>query len=300
MMKIELKDRPITLTKDLNTILLSWENILDENCCENLEFLLYIQEEGKWKALYRGPKITYKVKNLTPQTVYKFQLRLFQDEIEIGDVIFKSATEFEPYRVHHITRAISQGKTSLLRKIVNQRPILLETPNKQGKTPLVFVIERNDLSTTTFLITLGANINSPLLGNLRTPLMIALFRGYLQIASLLIDKGADVNQTDCNGLTPFHYAVDSGLLISVKFAVEQKLNINAKDNQGWTPLLRAVILESDDKIVKFLIKNGADTNIRDKNGFGFSEHCKMTKRYRWCKINLEDIKMNFHLEEGVN
>lgn len=89
------------------------------------------------------------------------------------------------------------------------------------------------------LISLGANVNSPLISNKRTPLMAALFYGNLQIAAILLDKGADSSLTDCNGLSATHHAVDSGRLESVEFAIEREFDINLPDNKGWTPLLRA-------------------------------------------------------------
>lgn len=73
----------------------------------------------------------------------------------------------------------------------------------------------------------------------RTPLMIALFNGHLQIASLLLDKGATISLKDCNGLTAMHYAIDSGKIENVQFAVEHGFDINIPDNKGWTSLLRA-------------------------------------------------------------
>lgn len=68
--------------------------------------------------------------------------------------------------------------------------------------------------------------------------MVAVYNNRLAIASLLIDKGANVDNADINGLNILHFAVDSGCIDNVKFALKF-VEINCKDNMGWTPLLRA-------------------------------------------------------------
>lgn len=119
------------------------------------------------------------------------------------------------------------------------RPYLLNVENKENKTPIIQAIEKNDVIIVNLLITLGANVNTPLFYNKRTPLMISVYNGYLDIASLLIEKGANKNSKDINGLSVLHYAVDSNRSDAVKFCLEFVQDINQRDNNGWTPLLRA-------------------------------------------------------------
>ena len=69
------------------------------------------------------------------------------------------------------------------------RPLLLNAENKEGQTPIIQAIIIKDLQVLQLLVTLGANVNVPLLNTNRTPLMIAVYTGYLQAASFLIDKG---------------------------------------------------------------------------------------------------------------
>lgn len=101
------------------------------------------------------------------------------------------------------------------------------------------LIEKNDVQMAHFLLNMGANVNTSTLIGKRTALMISMYKGLIQIATLLIDKGANLNATDINQMTALHYAVDSNLIESVRFAVEAGCDLNKKDNKGWTPLLRA-------------------------------------------------------------
>ncbi len=60
------------------------------------------------------------------------------------------------------------------------------------------------------------------------------------IIQYLIDKGANVNQTDTNLFVTLHKAAKSGQLEVIKLLVEVgKANLNAKNNNGDTPLLLA-------------------------------------------------------------
>lgn len=207
--------------------------------------------------LSRGPKSSVKVDELGVCTLYFFQLCFIIGDCTSEWMSFRAGTDCGPYLVMHMTRTLKIGSTSMIRKLAqlrfsfnnfrmvhlvnlnNFRPILLELENKEFKTPLMQVIENNDLQMTHFLLNMGANVNTSTLIGKRTPLMICIYKGNIQIASLLIDKGANLNATDINLLTPLHYAVDSNLIESVKFAVEAGCNLNSRDNQGWTPLIRS-------------------------------------------------------------
>ncbi|XP_050304751.1 fibronectin type 3 and ankyrin repeat domains protein 1-like isoform X2 [Anthonomus grandis grandis] len=228
---------PKTLIRNPNDVTISWENIYGEN---HNDFKLQIRDEFKqWKTVYRGPKTLTKVDGLAPCTCYQFRLKTDENSEEWLE--FKAATEdIGPYTsVIHMTRAVRLGKTSVIRKIAQMRPVLLNAENKENKTPIFQAIETGDLQIIQLLITLGANVNKPQRHTKRTALMFAIYRGELQAATLLMDKGASIYCQDINGLTILHYAVDSNELNNVKFAIDCKVDINMQDNSGWSPLLRA-------------------------------------------------------------
>jgi ankyrin repeat protein len=55
-------------------------------------------------------------------------------------------------------------------------------------------------------------------------------------------------------------AVIEGNLQMVRFLLGKSANINAQDNEGWTPLHAAACCNKPD-IVQFLCENGADLTI---------------------------------------
>lgn len=91
-------------------------------------------------------------------------------------------------------------------------------------TPLINAAEKGDIKEVEKLLSSGADMEDGMAGN--TPLMFAVGRGHANVVKLLIEKGADVN---------------------------------AKNSQGHTPLLYAVLDEGRNvNIAKLLIDNGAD------------------------------------------
>ncbi len=54
----------------------------------------------------------------------------------------------------------------------------------------------------------------------------------------------------------------------VKYLVERGANIDARDDQNWTPLHWA-IREGNFDVCKYLIKSGANTNVRTHSGWTF-------------------------------
>ena len=82
----------------------------------------------------------------------------------------------------------------------------------------------------------------------QTALHLASENGHLETVKFLIESKADIEAKDnLFGKTALHLASENGHLETVKFLIENKANINPKDDNGNTAL----------EVVKFLITNGA-------------------------------------------
>ena len=75
----------------------------------------------------------------------------------------------------------------------------------------------------------------------------------------LIEEGVDVNAKEKDGWTALMYAAGGSLNI-VKLLIESGANVNMKDENGWTALMEAAKHDFDTVIPKLLIKKGANVN----------------------------------------
>ncbi len=71
---------------------------------------------------------------------------------------------------------------------------------------------------------------------------------------------------DLSGRTKLMLASKKGNLELAENLIYSKADVNAQDNDGWTPLMFAARFSASPKMIKLLIKNGAD--IKQKNNYG--------------------------------
>ncbi len=79
-----------------------------------------------------------------------------------------------------------------------------------------------------------------------------------------MDHGAQIKITpeDNNGCYLLHFAIDDGLIDMARLLIEKgNIPVDTLDQSGWSPLHLAAGHNFTD-IVKILVKNGADINIK--------------------------------------
>jgi ankyrin repeat protein len=81
-----------------------------------------------------------------------------------------------------------------------------------------------------------------------------------------IKNGVDVNCKNNGGWTPLLYSSKENHLEIVKMLIENGADVNCKNNYGWTPLIWSSYF-SYLEIVKTLIENGVDVNCKTNGGW---------------------------------
>src|SRR3989337_1391765 len=121
-------------------------------------------------------------------------------------------------------------------------------------------------------------INSDLIQNLlacemkrnaHQPIETALHRlaekGNNPLINILLDHGATIEARDNNGFTPLFDAISQRNKITADFLLQRGANIEAQNNIGLTPLHYAAAY-GQQAIVAFLLEHGANIEARDNNG----------------------------------
>uniref|UniRef100_A0A3Q3K4S3 Uncharacterized protein n=1 Tax=Monopterus albus TaxID=43700 RepID=A0A3Q3K4S3_MONAL len=102
----------------------------------------------------------------------------------------------------------------------------------------------------------------------RPDVFSALKLGNSQLVKEILEEDpAQVNSSNQEGASPLMMAAVSGQLEVVQLMVEKKADIDKQDCvHGWTALMQATYHGNKD-IVKYLLSQGADVNLRAKNGY---------------------------------
>lgn len=101
-----------------------------------------------------------------------------------------------------------------------------------------------------------------------TPLHIAaLFSSEPTMITLMVDEGADIHaRGKMRGMTPLHAAASNGNIESVEVLLRLGANIEARDDNGNTPLHSAAHFSHSHAVVEVLLRAGADIEARNGKG----------------------------------
>ncbi|XP_023719400.1 fibronectin type 3 and ankyrin repeat domains protein 1 [Cryptotermes secundus] len=166
----------------------------------------------------------------------------------------------------NLYRAIQYGQPKVAKKILTNRYGSVEIFNPMDMSPLMQAVSRGDPQMVSLMLSVGADVNVTSYRTGRTALMMACFKGETGIAQLLIERGASWNICDRSGCTALHYAVDGSQMETVELALHEGADIEAKDIEQWTPLMRGVVMGSSVQILKKLLERGALLNCIDRHG----------------------------------
>ena len=163
-------------------------------------------------------------------------------------------------QIHALLQAIKGGNITLTKDLLQRRPILVNTPNQHGITPLMVAIFDKQEDIVKLLVSKGANVNAE-----DGVLSSAAYTGHVGIVEYLISQGGDVNGRNYWGGTPLFGAAEGGRLKAAQILIAHGANVKARNEDGNTVLLTAVSDRQAD-IARFFIEKGVDVNQANNDG----------------------------------
>ena len=163
--------------------------------------------------------------------------------------------------------AVSRGKTKGI-KLLLEAGADVNAFNWRGITVLSYAVESKRPDIIRLLVESGANVNGP--DRCLPPLIDAANIDLAGCVDMLLSLGANARIVGHDGFTALHNTCSVDV---AKNLLKHGANVDAVDNFGFTPLLRAANFDYR-SIAETLLAHGANPSIKDKSG-----------RYAWWKDN---------------
>ena len=161
---------------------------------------------------------------------------------------------------NQLVKAVQDGNVQRVTMLLD-KGLKIDTSVPNGHCLLDYAAENGNLEMAKLLISRGASVKrTDEYG--RTALHWASGEGNAEMVAFLIGQGAEVDAKDYEGMTPLHTAIywaqwhDAKSLAVIQILVEKRTDINAKKNDGVTPLTYAKTYGTD-SIRAFLKNHGA-------------------------------------------
>lgn len=182
-------------------------------------------------------------------------------------------TDYESEEASDIYRAIDQARTHIVNTLLGSETIDVNIANACGDCPqhVIGFSKHYALSILCKLIEKGA-VSSRLNGFRQACLHLASKQGNVEVVQKLVDEGHDILLEDCDGLSPFHYALRYSrldVLHCLTTACDSALSKlwHSIDHHGRNPLHHHVSsIFCNFNMVDFLIQIGCDVNQHDAKG----------------------------------
>lgn len=172
----------------------------------------------------------------------------------------------------------------------------INAQNKKGQTALMYALQRNTPKVVHFLISKKASVNTVdkegyslgyYLIQSYNPKKLAEFKVK---AKLLEDSGYSFTNLKGNENSLFHYALDKNNMDLLKWVHAMGINVNTKNKEGITPLQKAAMTAKNDKILKYLLRIGADKTVKtdfDETVYALASENELLKKN---KVDIQFLK----------
>ena len=197
-----------------------------------------------------------------------------------------------------LTKAIEKGNLEIVKYLVENGA---DIKDNDSNTALTVASRNGNLEVVKYLVENGADINDKdNYGD--TALMVASWNGNLEVVKYLVENGADIDENS-HGKTALMIASEKDnedkddlekermMRMKIEMMRASLMNgadINAKNYDDWTagPFRYGEL--SYYEIIKYLVENGADINIKYNNGSTVLMKASKSGNYEIVKLLIEN------------
>lgn len=194
-----------------------------------------------------------------------------------------------------LMNAASRNSLAMV-KLLSNHIKEVNAKNKKGQSALTLAVNRNSADVVNYLINKG--YDTSIADDKGNNLVYYLLNSYstrnkeqfnkkLELLKVSKINVADVQK---NGNTWYHLAVEKNSLELLKLAANMNLDINAKNTEGNTALHLAALKAKDDKILKFLLEQGANKKAVtdfEESAYDLAQENELLAKH---KVSIEFLK----------
>ena len=164
-----------------------------------------------------------------------------------------------------VLECAKKGDLDGLIELLKDPDVDLNLKDEGGQTPISLAAEKGHLKVVELLVGRSADVNASDDFS-QTPLHWAGYSGNIEAVRLLIEAGANVNAKDRNGATPISWVAEKGHTDIVNLLLGKTLDaINILDNSSQG-LLHWAAFSGNIETIHLLLQAGASLNAKDDDG----------------------------------
>lgn len=217
------------------------------------------------------------------------------NEVKIFDLMRKGAdvNTISIKGISPIMYSVQNGNYLITKKLLDAGA----NPNYQSKhspPALINAIINNDTALVYLLLEYGADPNIIENTEKKYPILYAIDRNNYVLVDLLFWYGANANQSSNNNI-PLFYAIDYNADTSIiNLIIKNNANIDTQNINGFTPLIEAV-LYNNINVVKILLEKNANTEIRD---FTSEKYNALDYAYKYHLTEITDLLLPYFKDDA--
>ncbi|KAJ6247862.1 cyclin-dependent kinase inhibitor 2c [Anaeramoeba flamelloides] len=204
-----------------------------------------------------------------------------------------------PRNLSPLCLAVQKGSVKVCKCLIKGKAdVNFQTTKGYNALHILCEQEKPEPALVELLIKYGINKNAQTRTGL-TPIHLAAINGHLHILRILVEKKANIRKRDFLGSTPLHLMCSKhSPLVNARLLISKGANINAVDNDGFVPLMRAIVHRSN-QMMEILLENKCELNFGKIGCKQFlKQHGVFSSDHPVYRVYKKQIKKNQNKKES--